>query len=215
MTFPFPFVCPRAVGGGSLSLAFRSSTISAGATCAIPTGCVSGDLLVLLDCGNSSTVAIPTSVTPAGFTALVDQTVSGTTGLRSILSYKLATGLETTITGMLATGDNNKIMLCFSSGIVGVAPSTPTTQGTTSAPSNQSILAASGGLPLIVIGAFNGSGPVTGSRAMSPAGTYVDAASGFASLGYIVYNAGPSNNTISQGDTGRCNVLSGVYFSCA
>lgn len=207
----------RPSNSSPLVVAFRSSTVSNGSTIAIPSGCVAGDLLVLLDVANASTSTIPSSVTPSGFTNLANLGVTGTTSMRAALWYRLATGSETTLTGLNGTGDNSKVLLCFSGGISSVAPSTVNNQGTTGNPSNQTVIASSGTPPLIVIGAFGASGSVvTASRAMSPAGTYLEPASGDnASLGYKIYASAPANNTVSMGDTGRTNALISCYIECS
>lgn len=89
-------------------------TNAGSATISMPAGIQSGDLAVLFDLAQNTSTTQPTAVTPTGFTNESSNAAGATYGVRSMSSYKVLTGSETTITGM-ATGtrDTLKVLVVF------------------------------------------------------------------------------------------------------
>lgn len=88
---------------------------TSGATIVIPSTAAIGDFVFLVDRALSSS-AIPTTVTPSGWTNIADTSLlDGTVGMRTVVSYKkLVSGDPgSTITGMNGGTGNTKMMLVY------------------------------------------------------------------------------------------------------
>lgn len=203
-----------------------SATSNESATITAPVGIQAGDLLVMLDYAGALG-PLPTEVIPTGFTSIA----SITTGTqRFIASYKLADGTEggTSITGMNPStldGNATKIMAVFRGNI----PATLITlvdvgsEITTGNPAAQTVTAATGVAPLVVIGAY-GCGPsglvnprtftVGGSPAKDGElnafadGAYSDVD---AWLAWKIYNASPADVVVDMDDEST-NALVSAYL---
>lgn len=200
----------------SASIAFFASATSTASTITLPASIDAGDLILLLQESNSSTVTV-TPVTPTGFTNLVNINIAfGFTGeIRVMVDYKLADGTETgSITGMNSS-TNNKILAIFrrSPAASALSFSTPTTQTTSGDPTSQNIAASGGTVPLIGIGGFYSSGGLIG-KSFSPAADASIAVGTGLNFDYKIYNSSPVNITIDEADGGT-NALVGFYAQMA
>jgi len=94
------------VGGAANS---NSATIS------LPGSPAAGDMALIFDIAASGSSAIPSSVTPSGFTAFgtSQTTTGGGRGWRFNKSYKVLVGGESSLTGMSGNDINSKIAMVF------------------------------------------------------------------------------------------------------
>lgn len=96
-----------------------SQFITSGTDISITPGTVqAGDLILVWDFAQNSTTTIPTTVVSSGFTQVDNISSSGNPifpqyGTRQIVSYKIALGNETTISGMTATSTKAMAMQIF------------------------------------------------------------------------------------------------------
>lgn len=197
-----------------MALSFIASTSSSGATVTAPaSGIEPGDLLLVYQYARGT--AVPTLVTPDGFTPIITTTHNpGSANLgHTSLAYKIAVGDEDgeVLTGM--DGNTIDIKLCLqfrdSDGAIdSVTPSTFTQNADDSGgsdPGSQSILAGdSGTAPLIVVGGYCANGSISG-ESFSPAADgsiLAETASDDMIFKYKLYDSSPANHTIDMGDFG-------------
>lgn len=219
MTFPFPYVCPRAVGGGiPPTLAFRSSTTSTSTLINKPAGAIAGDVLIIANVGyNSASSVPPVAVTPLGFTVLTnDNRTNGTLAIRVMLSWKILDGSEaSSFTGMSAAS-NSIVCMCFSGGVATISPSTGLSEiALSTTPSNQLIASSASPNPVIAIAIVGGSTSGGQSGTMTPS-----AGGSITSLGrlgcyYKIYNSSPSDITAASTQTGTLRCLQSGYLSAS
>jgi hypothetical protein len=90
-----------------------TSAVSSAATITQPAGIEPGDLLLLLQFAINSS-GLPTAVTPAGYSNIINST-TGATNVRFMLSHKPAVGNEDSvaITGMNGNNHNSKVLAVF------------------------------------------------------------------------------------------------------
>jgi hypothetical protein len=197
----------------SIALAFRSSATSTGSTIVAPSDIVAGDLLVMYD--NVSASSIPTTVVPAGFTSILNNTVG--TIRRCICSYKIATGSEagTTITGLSGTGGAlAKILHVYSTNgaTTGTVRSINYEQ-TDADPAAQTITSGSGVAPLVAINFIRNTSP-TPTNTMTPTQDGNVQNGGHYSY-YKIYNSSPANVTVDTNDGGLVNMLMSFYIEAS
>lgn len=93
---------------------FVGSSVSVGsASIVMPAGIQAGDFAVMFDTAINVATALPTAVTPAGWTSGTNGASGATHGTRAASNYKMLTGTETVVTGMVGTLDTIKIMMVF------------------------------------------------------------------------------------------------------
>lgn len=187
---------------------FRTSATSTASTVAAPSTIQNGDLLVLYDSASAS--SIPTTVTPANFTSILNNTV-GTTR-RIICSYKIASNSDasSTITGMNGGITNNKILLVFSTkGIASANVFDVAFEGTDGDPTAQTITSGSQTAPLVVISFVRN---LNSNYTMTPTEDGVISNSSQFGL-YKIYNSTPANVTVDTNDGGANNLLMSFYIT--
>jgi hypothetical protein len=209
--FPAPYVAAGG-GGGTTSLAFHDSSTSAVATISVPAGLEAGDLMVLSDFAFNTTN--PTLVTPSGFTNWIN--AGDGANARLGVSYKIAIGDETTLTGMDGNLADNKILAVYRPDVAisTITASTPTSQVTAGDPSSQAITATAGTLPLIAFGFYVSNGAVD-PRTFSPAATGSINNGTAHYLLYQLQNAALADVSIDMDDEGSTNILAGGYLWAA
>jgi hypothetical protein len=189
---------------------FNSNTNSTGSTITIPNNVQVDDYAILFDFSTTTT-----DTTPTNWTSISKAT---TTGIRTNISYKkmVSGDLGATITGM--GGTTRKILLTFrpNAAVSSVTLSTPGSQATTAAPSNQTISMSGQNRPIIGFACYASTGSV-GTRGWS-GGTPVEFSNVSTSSIFVkalVYNqeftTTPSNATISMSDNGT-NTLQTFYM---
>jgi hypothetical protein len=179
----------------------------------IPAGAQVGDIVVVFNAAaRFFTSTIPTKVVPSGFTEIRTTTYSQFNGaIRTVCSYKkLVSGDPgSTITGM--NSDNEYlIVFVFRSLLSNVTVQSSQGEGTTSAPSAQTITSGSGVAPFIAFAHWYGSvsGPAINSNGGLQTTTNSEQAAG-----YEIFNFYDplSNIQVSMND-GGLNVLESFYL---
>jgi hypothetical protein len=207
--FPAPYV---AAGGAAVtSLAFHDDAYSTVADITVPAGVQAGDLMVLSDFAIDS--GGPTLVTPTDFTNWININLNQG---RLAVSYKIATGSETTLTGMDGDLGDDKILAVFrpDAAISTITASTPTGLATTGNPILQSITATAGTLPLIAFGFYTSFSAID-PRTFSPAATAELNSSTIHYFKYQLQNASLADASIDMDDEGSFNALAGGYLWAA
>lgn len=207
------FACVgRPLGGKATRFRFISFTTSGADTIVVP-AVRKDDVGVLVQFARQPT-SLPTQVTPAGFTPVVSATgsySSGTTfGVRASIAYKkfVAADAGTTLTGLTSTFENRKMLAVFrpNGKLPGITHQGVNNQFSATAPTLQTITAASYAVPSIVIAHWNvsGSGDPTGTLPTSglAAGTYSGS-----TVFYELMSSTPANRTIGMPDTGDYTIL--------
>lgn len=211
VTFPAPYV---ASSGGVTSLAFHDDAYSSTDQITVPAGLQAGDLMLFSDWAFAG-AGSPSLVTPSGFTSWLNL-ASGT--FRFAVSYKIAVGSETTLTGMNSVIDD-KILAVYRPdvAITTITPSTPTSEITNGNPSSQNIAATGGTLPLIAFGFYvSGNGFDVDPRTMSPTATgELNGGVGYHWVKYLLQNASLTDVSIDMDDEGTLNTLAGGYLWAA
>jgi hypothetical protein len=202
------------------SLAFHDDAYSITSSATMPAGSIAGDLIIFADSATNSASSAPTLVTPTDFTPWINLTQ----GLaRYAVSYKIADGTETTITGMDGNENDDKILAVFrpDAPITTITASTPGGQVTTGNPSAQNINAdGDGTLPLIAFGFYySGAYNVINPRTMSPAATgeLFNAGNGtdWHYVKYQLQNAALADVSVDMDDEGTNNILASGFLWAA
>lgn len=121
------------VVGGGTPVAFRSVSATTYAsrtntTITAPSGIVNGDILLLLILTGGASPA--TATLPAGFTALVTDSVSdGSFTVNRILAWKVASSESGDYTCTHAAGSSQGAIVCVSDGNTGVTPTFSNNEG--------------------------------------------------------------------------------------
>jgi hypothetical protein len=202
------------------------SATSTAATIAAPPGIQAGDLLVLFDQAVSVFMGQPTLVTPSGFTNRIDLgfTSSGVTGVRCAVATKLAVGTEggTSLTGMSGATSNDKALLVFRGNVPAVSHTVADAgqEGTDGNPAAQTITAASGVAPLVVIGGYgNAGGGTINPRTFTTGG--VGSKDGEITsnvwhyLAWKIFITSPADCVVDMDDEGSGNALLSCYIQMA
>lgn len=178
-------------------------------------GVNAGDLIVLLDCARNN-VGAPNNVTPSGFTNVFNFLEDA----RMSVSYKIAAGGETTISGMNGGVENRKAAYVFRGdrAITAVSVSTPATQGTTGNPSPQTVAASAGAPPLVILGCYHtNTGATISTRTFTVGGSAAKdgeiTPTANMYLAYKIYNSSPQDASIDMNDEGD-NMLASFYIAC-
>jgi hypothetical protein len=192
------------------TVSVRATATSTATTITVPSTVKQGDLLVLADTSTTTT-----DTTPSGWSQASGTT---TTGIRTNISYKIATDADVsaTVTGM--AGTTRKVMVVYQGNYpftsVRLSP-TISAQSTTAAPSNQTITMSGIRAPIIAMAVYGKTTATTPTRGWS-GGTPTEYSSVSTSGVYVntlMYNVGssPANATISMTDAGT-NTLQSLYF---
>lgn len=198
------------------TIAQIATATSTATTITAPAGIIAGDLLVLLDKGLNALATAPVTVIATGFTSISNITASlGASGIRQILSYKLADGSEggASLTG-LSGNLRNKALYTFRQTPAAIVANVGSVNGEITAgnPVAQTVTSGSGALPLVVIGGY-ASGSAIDPRTFSPAKDgELERGTGMY-LAYKIYNAEPADVTIDMDDEGADNELQSCYIS--
>lgn len=196
----------------------NSSTITA------PVGIQPNDLIVMFDAAfNPFASGPPTNVTPSGFDSIFS--TNDGTSFSINASCKLASGSEggTAITGM-ASGEMAKLIYVFRGNNPAVAKLVGDvgSQITSGNPTAQTITAASGVAPLVVLG-FYGSSNLISPRTFTVGGVgakdneinaFDDGSFGDcdAWIAYKIYNSAPADAVVDMDDEGTINGLGSCYI---
>lgn len=187
----------------------------------IPAEAQVGDIAVLLSYCRG--LASTGGNAPAGWTKITDLTQgSSSTGIRALAAYKVLVSGDpgSTITGLIyggqAEAQHVRIYRKYDPGNVGsgVQVSTPSAQGTTGTPTNQTIANASDFTGYVAIAMYSGSGTVS-VRGFTPAATTENSMA--ASTFFVktkVYTAEDTHAaiTVSMSDTGSNNILQSFWI---
>jgi len=220
MLFVPPIFMKRGAPPLTLSF-FNSSTATGGAPpMPLPTGIQAGDLIVIGNFARNNVGAPlaqdPTTVGANNFIRLVDEVRLNNT--RANVWYKIAAGTESGLNPGGTTGgvENNKWALVFrgSRPITSIIPGSLNVDQTDATPATQTVTAASGQSPLVVIAAYRSSANVT-TRGFSPAEDAEISPSGLAFIKRKLFNSSPVNETITMSDNGISNTLISFYLQCA
>lgn len=195
-----------------------SSIDESGGAFTLPNDIQAGDLIVVYDFAQSSASPPPTTVVPSGFTSLINANDGNIN--RLILSAKIA---EAGDAGAVRTGMDSlaetKLVVTFR-GDVPISQfsfASPNSQITTGNPTSQSVTAASGLVPLIVLAAYFVDGGAVSPRTFSPAkdGEVNATTVGDHWLAWKIYNSSPADTTVDMDDEGTFNGLLSCYITCA
>jgi hypothetical protein len=195
-----------------------SATSGSGATITFPVGIQAGDLIVLVDYAFNG-AAIPSTVTPSGFTIISN--VVDALGTRAILSRKLAAGTESgALTCMASTDANQRVMVVFRGNEAAISLTVGSINGqiTDGNPTAQNVTASGGVAPLVIIGAYNSSGIIS-PRTFTVGGVGAkDGEVDISTRGYLawkIYNSSPSDASIDMDDEGSGQTLQSCYIQMA
>jgi len=193
------------------AMSLFDSNTSEATTISVPAGVQAGDLLVLAD------LALSANVLPTDFTQIATDVVNT---LRLSTSFKLATGSETTITGMSGSGAVSKILAVFRpNGTVASYGVFDAEQAATGGnPAGQTITSSGGTAPLIAFGFWGANGTVD-PRAMTPAKDAElnqdwDSNTDALYIAWKFYDVGetPANVTVDMNDEGNANNMQSCYI---
>lgn len=202
-----------------MAVAFRASATSTGASITIPAGAQAGDLAILLQqSSDATTVAevFPSGWLTTGLTGNFNTGENGTPVTRWNACWKVLVAGDpgASVTGMDGGTADAKIMVVFSgaNGLSAINVLGEVGASSNTAPASQTILAASGTAPLVVIGLAGTNDAVSTFSTASPA---FDAqlTAGNLRIGYKVYTSSPSNHSIAKNDEGQRNRIAGFYVT--
>lgn len=200
--------------GGGFRFVTSAQALNTG-NITIPSGCATGDLLVLVDRAVNASGTYPTAVTPSGFTSI--NNTFGDNGVidrwqRQILYYQHAASdlSGTTVTGMTGTAVSQKLLLVFR-GTSAFASATPAGAGggtTNSNPTAQTLAINGLTAPILAIAAFSAGS----SNSMNGASSVVHT-NGVMEVLYRIYTTDPAADlTADTGDGGTLNTLQSCYI---
>lgn len=198
--------------GGGKTFTFVGSATSGGDSITIPTAAIAGDWGILFDAAVDLDTAIPATV-PAGWSSLATGALTGPPNYRMVVSERTLVG-GGSITGLAGFLTIRKILLVFrsSSAILTKTGSTWGTEVTASNPASQLVSASGVAAPLGVF-AFamlqSSSAPTFSTE--SPSMTNITRTGTNISIrvGYTMYDASPSNQSVDLNDAGTQGLLSG------
>lgn len=201
-----------ATSGGGIDLSYVGAATSTSTSVTAPGGIASGDLAIYMDLATSF-AEIPAAVTPSGFTNILNAggALSGD-DVRCMVSYKILTGGETSITGMNGIEQENKCLLVYrpDKSVTSVLPLSGASWGqqiTASNPSSQATTLSGLSSPIVFLGISygqTGGGFSTASPSFDATHTVGDTV-----FGRKLYNADPQNHTVDMNDTGFNALFSG------
>jgi hypothetical protein len=208
---------PAATGVTSLSLHHSNSNTST--SISVPGTLIAGDLIVFAEGAQNSSAPAPADTYESGFTAIASAVSgNGTGAARVSLSCKIATGAEAggSITGITGSGSfERSCLLIFrpDSPIASMSVASVNNPGADdNDPPAQTVTAASGTPPLVVLGLYRSSGSVT-TRTMSPAKDNEITPVNTFYLAWKVYNSSPADVSVDMGDNGNSNILMSCYIA--
>lgn len=186
----------------SMSFVTSGYSSSSIASITIPAVAQTGDIAILYDVTNVTT----NNTSPSGWTQIINQT---TTGIRTIVSYKILTAGEagTSVTGLGTT--TRKFIAVFRGNVPITTASVTVTgqQATTATPTTQTLSGEAG--PMIAFAVYSGTASSVTTRGWT-VGTPVELGNtGGPSIytRYLITNSGtPSSTSVSQNDAGS-NVM--------
>jgi len=202
-----PLVINLLAGGGRPStLVSLDSATARAPTITVPAGVRNGDVGILLDAA-SNTGSTPASVTPSGWTKVQE---NSNFPQRQIFSVKVLTASDAgaTVTGMSAFNED-KTLLVLRPDIPAATLTTASVNGqaTSSAPTNQTVTASAGAVPLVVVAGYT-SGTLSLTFSPTQDGTV---STTYQQLRYKIYNSSPADVTVGMSDGGN-NAMQSFYL---
>lgn len=188
--------------GPKATFSYVGKASSSSSSLTIPSGAAAGDVCLTFN-GCTGLVSTPTSVTPTGFTKIVDQT---TTQRRYVHCWKkLVSGDPgSSITGM---SDFQQFFDCYvfrPSISTNFAVTNTGFEVTSSNPSSQTVPA--GNAPCIIV-AHEGSASTNPPTSFASGSFDQEDTGYYCRYGYKIYNTAPSSNVIDMADLGVYNQL--------
>lgn len=201
------------------AFSFFASAIVDGPDIVMPTGVARDDVAVL--CDWAADLTLPTSIIPAGWTALVQATDSSFRRLNALMRQLDGSESGVTLTGMTGLFAIKTILVFRPNGAVSnLYPSTWLSEITGGNPSAQTIAASGQPKPAIALAVaaqqgFGGSfypaafsvGSFDATVQSVATGGQVDGASTL--VGYTLMNASPADLTVDKADQGQNGLISG------
>lgn len=182
---------------------FNYATNTGTGAVTMPASILAGDIAVLVDSAyNDAPTAAPSSAYPSSWTAIGSSVTHNetSTGIRhrTNVSYKVLVGSESSssISGMSGAFDAKVILVFRPTGGSWTAPSSINAVAQGTQPSNQTVTVS--GDPGVIIGWASDMMATAPDLGMSPAATatYSDGVNAL-DVGYLIYNSGATNNTVS------------------
>jgi hypothetical protein len=212
---PAGIIASTAVAADTID--YVTHTTSSDPTITAPATINAGDLLILIDRADTELSTPPTDVTPSGFTQILTQTVTNGVdfAIRLSVSRKIADGTEdgSTITGMAGENQDYKILYQFRASfgaISSFSTSTPTQEGTTGNPAQQTVAASGGTEPVLGIAVWAASGtPDPRTTSITP-DHEITVNIRLVAHDYV-QNTSPADYTIDMDDE-TDNILAGFYL---
>lgn len=207
----------------AIQLTYVGSATSTSSSLTAPGGIASGDFAVYMDMARDT--GAPSAVTPSGFTNVLNTShfvaTVGENDHRFMVSYKVLTGSETTISGMSGDGSNDQFKGMFvyrpNKAITAVTPLTGSSWGkemTNSNPSSQAKTLTGLTAPVLYLGIAYNYNTVGLFSTASPAFDDSSLTAGSRiRFGRKLYNTSPANHTIDMDDLGNGNGLFSGYFT--
>lgn len=206
-----------------VQLSYVDAATSTSTSITAPGGIASGDFAVFMDMARDNVT--PSAVTPSGFTNVLNTShfvaTVGENDHRFMVSYKVLTGSETTISGMSGDGSGDQFKGLFvyrpNKAITAVTPLTGSSWGkemTNSNPSSQSKTLVGLTAPVLYLGIAYNYNTVGEFSTASPAFDSSSLTAGSRiRFGRKLYNSAPANHTIDMNDLGSGNGLFSGYFT--
>lgn len=199
------------------AVVIASQVFSTGGTITIPSDAQVGDICLIMHSGGSITT--PATVTPSGFTNILNVTGSTTfVKVRAIASWKLLVSGDAgdTVSVINSTSESARLILFRRSTPITSATISPVVnaQCTNSTPTVQTVSASSGQAPLLIVAGAFGYDAMPSITTNSPALEITQTpGSPTGLIGHKLYTASPQNHTFGSSDVGDYNVLASFYFT--
>ena len=201
--------------GTGISFSFVQSANSTTASVTVPVQVNNGDIVFLIDRVRTGTTTIPTAVTPAGYTNIYNFGAAGATfGQRYMISYKISSGSEGSVTGMSVTGGaGTKVILIYrpSASPRAVTYTASGAETTDATPANQTLSLGSVVGPYIGVSHY---ASTSGTISVTPTSGYTRSIAPNATNSYSIWESinstvNFSNQTITMVDNGSNIMVSG------
>lgn len=196
----------------STSSSLNFGSLSAGTIAA-------NDLIVYVDLAVAASAGAPSAVTPSGFSNHINTSDVSHPDQRGMVSSKLATGSEGSVTGMNGSTQNNKVGLVFrpSTAFTTINALSTASQMTLNNPTLQTCDPSAETTAVILVGVAGIDGATAAFSTFSPAadGTVLNSDSDLA-VGYKIYNTSPQSTQVDMNDLASptpANWLASLYFT--
>ena len=208
---PGTFPAGLLAAAGGIELAFRDSATSTGATIVVPNTVQAGDLAFLTAYSNGSN---PAQFSNSGWSTL---DYSSYFNDRSQIDYRILTGSEAGLTINVFGGFSTRsaVMLVFSGGISAINLSARDEYYSNGNPPSQTVAAAGGAAPLVVLAVLSGTSTANFSTESPAFDGSVITSNSRTRFGYGIYNASPQNHTVDANDLGNATYLSSWWVECS